>query len=394
MTRFGLRHRRRPELPGLTGIARVDRRIDTLLPRLQPGDIAVLDHVDLDRATADALVAAGVAAVVNASPSISGRYPNLGPGILVDAGVMVIDEVGAAALHRIKDGSEVRLHEARVYAGERCLAEGVEQTPESVAEALIQAQAGIAHQLEAFAANTVEFLHREYDLLLGGEGLPEIGVDLDGRPVVVVAGGYDHKVELAGLKRYISEHRPVLIGVGGGADALAAAGYQPDVVVGDPTGISRQALSCDTIVVPALAEGHAPGLDHAQDLGVRAVTVTTSANPEDVALLLAHHGGASLIVAVGLTATLAEFLDRGRSGSNASTFLTRLRLGSTLVDGAVVAQLYRGSVPTSAVVLLAAAALFAGIAALLVSAAGEAALAWLADIGQNLVSGGAEEGQP
>jgi uncharacterized membrane-anchored protein len=374
----GLLHRSRPELPGLPGIARVDRRTDALLRRLKPGEIAVLDQVDLDRATADALVAAKVAAVVNASPSISGRFPNLGPEVLVAAGILLVDNAGPAALHAIKDGSRIRLHDGVVYAGELWLAEGVEQNVDSVADAMVEAKSGLTHQLEAFAANTIEFMRRERALLLDGDGVPDVDVELKDRQVLVVAAGFDHVAELARLKHYIREYRPVLVGVGAGADALLAAGHRPQLIVGDPNEVSTEALTCGAdVVVPAFADGHAPGLHRVQDLGAGAVTFPSSANPEDLALLLAAHHGAAVVVTVGLSASMAEFLDRGRSGSNASTFLTRLQLGGTLVDGRVIASLYRSRVSLGAVVLMVMAALVAVLAALLVSDAGDAVLMWL-----------------
>lgn len=375
----GLMHRARPELPGLSGVARVDRRTEALLRRVKPGDVAVLDQVDLDRATADALVAAGVVAVVNAAPSISGRFPNLGPAVLIDAGIGLVDEVGAEALHRIKEGSRIRLHEDAVYAGELQLAAGVRQTADSVADAMVEAKSGLTHQLEAFAANTTEFMRRERSLLLDGVGVPEVQVELANRQVLVVAAGYDHAAELARLRNFVREYRPVLIGVGAGADALRAAGHRPDLIVGDPAEVSNEALTCGAdVVVPAFADGHAPGLHRVQDLGAGAVTFPSSANPEDLALLLAHHHGASLIVTVGISASMTEFLDRGRSGSSASTFLTRLQLGGGLVHGRVIADLYRSRVSFGVILLMVGAALVAMLAALLVSDAGDTLLTWLA----------------
>lgn len=375
----GLLHRTRPELPGLAGVARVDRRTVALLRRLKPGEIAVLDQIDLDRATADALVAAGVAAVVNASPSISGRFPNLGPEVLVAAGITLLDAAGPEALHAIKDGSRIRLHDGGIYAGELRLAEGTPQDVDSVADALVEAKSGLAHQLEAFAANTIEFMRQERAMLLDGAGVPRVDVELAGRQVLVVAAGFDHAAELVRLKNYIREYRPVLVGVGAGADALLAAGHQPALIVGDPAEVSNEALTCGAdIVVPAFADGHAPGLHRVQDLGAGAVTFPSTANPEDLALLLAAHHGAALVVTVGLSATMAEFLDRGRAGSNASTFLTRLQLGSTLVDSRVIATLYRSRMSVGAILLLIGAAVVAVAAALLVSDAGDAIMAWLA----------------
>jgi uncharacterized membrane-anchored protein len=382
MKMSSLLHRSRTELPGLSGVARVDRRTDALIRRLKPGDIAVLDQVELDHATAHALIAAGAAAVVNASPSISGRFPNLGPQLLVAAGITLIDGVGAEALDAIRDGSKIRLHESAVHVGPQQLAAGVEQTADSVADALVEAKSGLAHQLEAFAANTIEFMRRERSMLLDGIGIPDLEVRLNGRQVLVVAAGYDHEAELKRLKPYIKEYRPVLVGVGAGADALRLAGYQPDLIVGDPADVSNEGLTCGAdVVVPAFADGHAPGLHRVQDLGAGAVTFPSSANAEDLALLLAAHHGASLVVTVGLSASMGEFLDRGRSGSNASTFLTRLQVGGTLVDSRVIATLYRSRLSIGPILLMIAAVLVAVVAALLVSDTGDALLTWVSQLG-------------
>lgn len=374
----GLLHRTRLELPGLAGTARVDRRTDGLLRRVKSGEIAVLDQIDLDRATADALVAADVVAVVNVSPSISGRFPNLGPEVLVAAGIMLVDNVGPEALHAIKDGARIRLENGVIYAGELRLAAGVLQDADSVADALVEAKSGLTHQLEAFAANTIEFMRQERALLLDGAGVPQVDVELAGRQVLVVAAGFDHVAELARLKNYIREYRPVLVGVGAGADVLMAAGHRPALIVGDPAEVSNETLTCGAdIVVPAFADGHAPGLHRVQDLGAGAVTFPSTANPEDLALLLAAHHGAALVVTVGLSGNMAEFLDRGRAGSNASTFLTRLQLGGALVDSRVIATLYRSRISVGAILLMIGAAVVAIVAALLVSDAGDAILAWV-----------------
>ncbi|GAB2797290.1 putative cytokinetic ring protein SteA [Amycolatopsis magusensis] len=376
----GLLSRNDETRPGVTGVARVDRRTRELLRRISPGDIAVLDQLDLDRATADALVRAEVAGVVNASPSISGRFPNLGPEILLAAGIPLIDAVGGSVLRNLKDGSKLRLHEDTVYIGDRKVASGARQTRESVADQMIEAKAGMSTQLEAFSANTIEFLRRERTLILDGVGVPELRMSLRDRHVLVVAAGNGHVEDLKKLKKYIAEHRPVLIGVDGGADTLIAQGHTPDVIVGDPLGIEAGTLKSGAeVVVPAQPDGHAPGVARIQDLGIGAVTFPASGNAEDLALLLADAHEASLVVTVGFQATLREFLDHGRSGSNPSTFLTRLKLGTKLVDGKAVATLHRGRVSGGMIIFLLLAALAVVAAALLVSDAGEVYLDWITD---------------
>ncbi|MEU2348571.1 putative cytokinetic ring protein SteA [Modestobacter sp. NPDC049651] len=379
--RIGTLRRGRPSetAPGVSGVVRVDRRTKNLTKRLRPGDIAVIDHVDIDRVSADSLVGCKVAAVVNASASTSGRYPNLGPGILVDAGIPLVDGVGKEVLARIKEGATGRLDGNRLYVDDELVAEGVEQTQETVAEAMAEARAGLSTQLEAFAANTMEYMKRERALLLDGVGVPDVRTKLEGRHALVVVRGYDYKEDLAALRSYIRDYRPVLIGVDGGADALIEAGYQPDMIIGDMDSVSDSVLRCGAeVVVHAYADGRAPGLQRVLDLGVDAITFPASATSEDIAMLLADEKGASLIVAVGTHATLIEFLDKGRGGM-ASTFLTRLRLGGKLVDAKGVSRLYRSRISVLALVLLVLAALVSIGAAVGVSTTGHIYLDLLVD---------------
>jgi uncharacterized membrane-anchored protein len=370
-------------LPGIVGVARLDRRTALLVKRIRPGEIAVIDQVDLDRASADALVAAGVAAVVNASPSISGRYPNLGPEILAAAGIPVLDEAGAEVFGAIKDGTRVRLNGDRLYVGEQAVATGIAQTVETVAARLLDAKAGMSAQLEAFAATTIEFMKRERALLLDGVGIPELATSLSGRHVLVVVRGYDHAADLAALRHYIKEYRPVLVGVDGGADALLDADYQPDVVVGDPETMSGDVLRCGAEVVIRVApDGEPVGLERVRDLGIEPVVFATAGTSEDAAMLLADEGGAALIVAAGTRSTLLEFLDEG--AAMASTVLTRLRLGGRLVDGTAVTRLYRTRISVGALAVLVLAALVTAVVTLAVTGAGQAYLdqfaAWWSDI--------------
>src|ERR1700689_848750 len=229
--------------PGVVGTARVDRDIDRLLRRVCPGGIAVLDVLDLDRITADALVDAEIAAVVNASPSVSGRYPNLGPEVLVANGVTLIDETGPEGFKKIKDGAKVRLFNGGVYSGDRRLIRGTERTDEEIADLMQEAKSGLVSHLEAFAGNTIEFIRSESPLLIDGIGIPDVDVELRRRHVVVVADEEDAADDLKLLKPFIKEYQPVLIGAGAGADVLRQAGYRPQLIVGDPSNLSTEALN-------------------------------------------------------------------------------------------------------------------------------------------------------
>ena len=343
--------RRSPDgtLPGLTGTARVDRRTRSLVSRLDRGDIAVIDHLDLDRATAQKLVDAEVAAVVNRSRFVSGRYPNLGPSVLAEAGVLLVDEVDPEEWSRIRDGQRLRIDDGVIYAGEEELASGRVLDADALDEQLDAARSGMAVQLETFTHNSTEFLRREADLLLHGTGAPRLNTRVERRPVVVVVPGPDLEAELEGLRTYLREQRPVLVAVDAAADTLLEAGRQPDVVVlSSPhhaeDRVSAKALrnATDVVVVVGRGDGSTP-MDAMERLGVRPLRFETGATPEDAALMLAWLAGASLVVGAGVHASLDDFLDRQRAGL-ASTYLTRLRVGPQLVDARAVPALYSGRV--------------------------------------------------
>jgi uncharacterized membrane-anchored protein len=353
-----LRRTRAIEQPGIHGVVRLDRRTKNLTKRLRPGEIAVIDHVDLDRVSAEALVDCRVAAVVNVADSISGRYPNLGPEILVEAGIPLVDGVGREVFSTLHEGERVRLHDGVLYRGEEILAKGASQDSGTVADSMDDARAGLSTQLEAFTANTLEYLRRERDLLLDGVGVPDIHTAMEGRHVLIVVRGYDYRDDLVALKPYIREYRPVLIGVDGGADALVENGYVPDLIVGDMDSVKDETLKSGAeVVVHAYRDGRAPGADRLERLGVQSIEFPATGTSEDVAMLLADSKGASLIVAVGTHNSLVEFLDKGRSGM-ASTFITRLRVGAKLVDAKGVSRLYRSRVSTFQVIALISAGLF------------------------------------
>jgi len=380
MRLFARPSRSAPADVGIAGTARVDRRTKNLTKRLRPGDIAVIDHLDIDRVSAEALVACRPAAVLNAARSTSGRYPNLGPEILVGAGIPLVDDLGPDVL-TLTEGQRVAVVDGTVRAGGHVVAEGTLQDAGTVAAAMEEARAGLSTQLEAFAANTMDYLRRERDLLLDGVGVPDIATVLEGRQVLIVVRGYHYKEDLVTLRPYVKEYRPVLIGVDGGADAILEAGWKPDLIVGDMDSVSDKALGCGAeVVVHAYRDGRAPGVERVEALGVRHVVFPATGTSEDIAMLLADDKGAELIVAVGTHATLVEFLDKGRSGM-ASTFLTRLRVGGKLVDAKGVSRLYRQRISSWQLAWLVLAGLLALAVAIASTAAGQTMIgligAWL-----------------
>jgi uncharacterized membrane-anchored protein len=373
-----MKHRARPDdRPGIAGPARMDRRTKSLSKRLWPGDIAIIDHTDLDRVSADALIRGQVAAVVNAAASISGRYPNYGPQLLVEAGIPLVDGAGPDLFTKVREGMAVRLHGETLYAGEDVIAKGQLQTTESIAAAMAEAKAGVATQLQAFVANTLEYMTHEGELLIDGLPVPQLRTRIENRHVLVVVRGPNHREDLATLRSYIREFKPLMIGVDGGADALLEAGYRPHLIVGDMDSVSDHGLLCGAeLVVHAYPDGRAPGLERVQRLGLPSVLFPGPGTSEDVALLMADEKGASLIVAVGTHNTLDEFLDKGRSGFS-STFLTRLRVGGKLVDAKGVSRLYRPRVSGWALMVLVLAACATILVAMAVSPAGKIFLLYL-----------------
>jgi len=360
-------------LPGITGKARLGRRTKSLVARLKPGDIAVIDHVDLDQTSAQALVDAEVAAVVNVSPSTSGRYPNRGPRVLVDAGVLLVDAVEGPVFTHLHDGDQVRVHEGVLFHGDVAVGEGTVLDCELVGSATDAARGGMASQLETFSANAMEFIRREGDLLLDGAEVPETRTSFRDRPVVVVSKSFEYQQDLRRLKRFIREQKPLLVGVEAGADVLLDLGQQPQLIVGESDAISDRALRCGAEVIlraPRDGNGVPSGLDRLDRLGVSATLFHTSAASEDAAMLLADTGGARLVVSVGGHTGLEEYLDRGRSAM-ASSFLTRLRVGPKLVDARAVSSLYQSRVRTWQLVLLALVGLLAVAGAIAATPVGQ-----------------------
>lgn len=327
----------------IEGTARIDLRTKRLIGRLQPGEIAVIDHDDLDRVAAEAIVERRVKAVLNAAPSSTGKYPNLGPLVLAGAGIPLIDAVGPEVFERLRDGDQIAIDDGRILLGDEVIAKGELVDLKVAQERLDEAKRGIGTALEEFAENTLQYMASEREMLLDAVRLPDIRADLAHRHVLVVARGYGYKEDLRSLlsSGYIRDFRPVLIGVDGGADALLERGLRADIIVGDMDSVTTQALTLNAeLVLHAYSDGRAPGQDRLDTLGLRYLTFEATGTSEDIALLLAYEKGAELIVAVGMRAGLIEFMDKGRKGM-ASSFLVRLRVGPRLVDAKGVSELHR-----------------------------------------------------
>ena len=369
-TRRGGRPRRRTNADGpVTGVARIDRRTKRLVSRLQPGDIAVINHEDLDRVAAETLVDAAPVAVVNAAASISGRYPNLGPLLLCQAGIPLVDDVGPEVMESIHEGAPITIDGGRVLVGTDVVATGVRQSTASVDAAIDVARANMGPELERFAENTVGYIREEIELLSGTLDLPAVRCKIEGRHVLIVVRGIDYKDDLSLLQQsgYLRGERPVVIGVDGGADALLEIGAVPDIIIGDFDSVSEGALRCGAqLIVHGYTDGRAPGAKRLDDMGLPYTVFSAPGTSEDIAMLLAYEKGAELMVAVGTHNSMVEFLDKGRAGM-ASTFLVRMKVGDALVDAKGVSRLYRSSVRTMDLVWMILAAAFTLAVALMLS---------------------------
>jgi uncharacterized membrane-anchored protein len=346
----------------IVGNARPGRRTKVLVKRLKKGDIAVLDHRDLDRVSAEDLIRIGVAAVLNCQPSTSGRYPNMGPLLLVQAGIHLVDLPDAQLFSVLRDGDPIAIEDGRVLREGELVAQGIVQDPHAVREATEERRRQIGEALESFARNTIEHMREERELLAGRIDLPQFDTDFRDRPALVVVRGVDHQRDLRALRPFIRDTRPLLVGVDGGAGAILEAGFKPDMIVGDMDSADAATLGCGCeLVVHAYPDGRSPGQARLEQLGVPYKVVPAPGTSQDVAMLIAAEKGAQLIVSVGSHFNLVEFLDKNRRGMS-STFLTRLRIGEILIDAKGVSRLYRpapGYRPVMAMLAIGLAALVA-----------------------------------
>jgi uncharacterized membrane-anchored protein len=349
------------------GTARLDKRTKHLVKRLGPGDIAIIDHPNLDLISAEELLESGVRVVVNVSPSSTGDYPNAGPLALVEGGVCLIDAPGAELFDEVKDGESLVVRGSSLFRNGSRLAAGRERGADELARDLFEQRGRVSDALEAFAENTLRHLREETALLSEGVQMPQLRTRFRDRHALVVARSAETKRDLSIVAPYIGDFKPVLVGVDGGADALVAAGYKPDVIVGDMDSVTDKALlSGAELVVHAYPDGRAPGRARLDRLGLPSTVLPTLGISEDAAMLLAYEKGAELIVAVGTRFNLIEFLERDRAGMS-STFLTRLKVGEKLVDARGVSRLFRPRVGVGMVIAFVLAALAAITAVLIAS---------------------------
>ena len=352
-----------------TATARVDTRTKRLVNRVQVGEVMVIDHADLDRVAAETIVEAQVGGVINASDSISGRYPNLGPLLICAAGIPLLDGVGPDVMDAIAEGQVVTINGGEVLVDGKVVAKGTRQSMELLEDRIETARQSMGEELERFAENTLSYLSQERHLLLDEPDIPEIALDMKGRHVLIVVRGAEYKDDLDTLRRsgYLGEMRPLLVGVDGGADALLEIGQTPDIIIGDMDSVSERALRCGaTLVVHGYQDGRAPGSKRLDDLGLEHVVYAAAGTSEDIAMLLAYEKGAELIVAVGTHSSMVEFFDKGRAGM-ASTFLVRMKVGPILVDAKGVSRLYHHTVRKGDLALLVLSAIFTLVVIIIIS---------------------------
>lgn len=336
--------------------ARKDTKTKNLAKRLNPGEIGVISHPDLDQIAAESLIKAKVKLVINAGLCVSGKYPNLGPKLLLDAGIPILDQVGKDCFDSIKDGAKIEVRDSYVFFADKLIGEGRVLTQEILEELMREAKENLHQELESFVQNTLDYALREKELILGNLRIPHLKTSIKNKHVLVVVRGRNYQEDLKTIYSYIEEIKPVLVGVDGGADALLESGFKPDIIIGDMDSVSDPALFCGAeLIVHAYPNGEAPGLVRLRNLGLSPSVFPAPGTSEDITLLLAYEKGAELIVAVGTHSNMIDFLEKGRKGM-ASTFLVRLKIGSILVDARGVSLLYRSPVKFSQVVFLCLAA--------------------------------------
>lgn len=345
------------EAMGIKAKARLDKKTKQLINRLEAGDIAIIDHDDIDEVAANSLVEKKVSAIINCGKSISGRYPNLGPTIISESNIPIFDVTQGNLFELLKEGDIIEIVDDNVIINHQIICEMVFLSKEKIETALALAEKNIEVELEKFIENTLVYANKEKGLILGNLNIPPIKTKMEKKHVLVVVRGQNYREDLMTILSYIKEVRPVLIGVDGGGDALLEFGFIPDIIVGDMDSVSDDCLKkCKEIIVHGYLDGTAPGMGRIENLGLSGLVFSAAGTSEDIAMLIAYDKGADLIVAVGTHSNMIDFLEKGRKGMS-STFLVRMKVGSKLVDARGVSKLYKNNIKPKYIILLVIAAL-------------------------------------
>lgn len=356
------------DLPGIQATVRDCTPGGKGMRKFHRGDIAVINAADITRREAQTLVDAGPSVVINVARFTEGGVPNYGPHMLLDDDVVLLENAGEGFASAMREGKKARVTEdGEIYLGERFIGKGELVNRETAEKSFAEAQQSLIDHMEAYFGNTIQFIHSEGPLLIDGLGIPDIPVSLAGRKVLVVSPGVQHRAQIKNLRNFIREYRPAIIGVEQAADTLLEMGYTPEIIVGNPTAVEADTLRCGAqVVLPADPDGHAPGLERIQDLGVGAMTFPAAIeNATDLALLLADYHGASSIVNAGSMLDLHDIFQQEEHATPAA-LLTRTKVGSKLVDADTVIGLYQTSRGVAAGWLWAALGILVALAALVV----------------------------
>lgn len=342
----------------IKGPIKIDRKTKNLAKRLSGGEIAVINHQDIDEVAANSLVEGKARLIINAGESISGKYPNKGPGILVGNGIPILDNVGVELFSSLKEGDILEIQDKKIFKDGILVGQGEILDQELVKKKIAYCYENLSQELDVFIDNTIEYAKKEKGFILGELEIPKVKTDFKDRHVLVVVRGHNYKEDLNTIRAYIEDMKPVLIGVDGGGDAIREFGFEPDMIVGDMDSISDETLrKAGEVVVHAYPDGRAPGLKRMEELGIESIVFPAPGTSEDIAMLMAYEYGAKLIVALGTHSNMIDFLEKGRKGM-ASTFLVRLKIGAKLIDAKGVSLLYRSSLKIKYIWGLIIAALF------------------------------------
>lgn len=377
MKMSGLLSRHQSEVSGVTGVARLPRRNESLPRRMSHRDIVFVGLESLSSEDARAIVDADVAHVV-AVRGEAARAPRAAYRVLAAAGVPVLDDIPAESIARLEDGNKVRIDGASLYLGERELATGTVATASTLLDRNASAETAMVDSALGHYADSVEFLQVENSLLLDGEGVPELDVKMKDRHVLVVTGGANSAAELDDLKPFIREYRPVVIAVDEGANLCQKARLRPDIVVGNAEIMTDEVLrAAGEIVLPADRDGRCAHIQRVTDLEVGAVTFPAMAPARDLAVLLAHHGGAAMIVTTGESQALAD--KYAAQGMAPSSSVVNMLVGDKLVGAAACASLYRSRGGMLALAMLVLVVLAVVAAALIFQDQTEQVMTWAAE---------------